>query len=405
MTKQELLEEAIRRIDVTKDVVDEDVERILDALILEYGRTSYVSLVQKLQLRRELFNAIRRLDVLQELLEDESITEIMVNGYDTIFVEQNGEHRKLEYGFQSPEKLEDVIQQIVAGCNRVVNTANPIVDARLATGERINIVLPPIALNGPIMTIRKFPKQKLTMQHLISYGSISEEAARCLELLVVSGYNIFISGGTSAGKTTFLNALSQYIPKGERIITIEDSAELQIQGVSNLVRLETRNANESGSRGITIRDLLKTSLRMKPDRIIVGEIRDEAAIDMLGAMNTGHDGSLSTGHANSARDMLARLETMVLLGEPIPMNAIRGQIASAIDIVVHLGRSHGKPRHVVEIVELEAVDKREEYRMNTLFGLDEEGNFVRIGCLKHIEKLKREGCYEEWKRLERGGED
>lgn len=294
----------------------------------------------------------RKLDLLQEFLEDDDITEIMINGTQNIFIEKAGRISQSDKRFLSADKLEDVIQQIVAGSNRLVNEASPIVDARLADGSRVNVVLPPVALNGPIVTIRKFAKEVITMNKLMEWQSINSEVSGFLASLVAAGYNIFISGGTGSGKTTFLNALSQYIPKNERIITIEDNAELQIQNIKNLVRLEARNANVEGTGEVTIRDLIKSALRMRPDRIIVGEVRSAEAIDMLQALNTGHDGSLSTGHANSPKDMISRLETMVLMGMDLPLPAIERQIASGLDIIVHLGRLRDKSRKVLEVTEV-----------------------------------------------------
>ena len=315
MTEAEQLHARIlEELDLTQEVDDEELTQIIYRVLQEEGERRYLSLGEKSLLGKELFNAFRKLDLLQEFLEDDEITEIMINGTDYIFLERRGRIYQSDRRFVSKEKLEDVIQQIVSVSNRLVNEASPIVDTRLSDGSRVNVVLDAVALNGPIVTIRKFPKDSISIEQLIAWESISEEAAAFLAMLVKAGYNIFISGGTGSGKTTFLNALSQFIPKDERIITIEDNAELQIQGVSNLVRLEARNANVEGTGEISIRELIRTALRMRPDRIIVGEVRSGEALDMLQAFNTGHDGSLSTGHANSTRDMLARLETMVLMG-------------------------------------------------------------------------------------------
>jgi pilus assembly protein CpaF len=368
----QLKEEVLERLDLSKDSSDEEIQEIIDTVLQEMNQESYISLKDREILSQDLFNTIRRLDVLQTLVEDSTITEIMVNGPDEIFIEKEGSIIKWGTTFESQEKLEDVVQQIVSRVNRVVNEASPIVDARLQDGSRINVVLPPIALNGPILTIRKFPEKPLTIDQLIKWESITEEVAKILEALVRAKYNIFICGGTGSGKTTFLNALSNFIPKDERIITIEDSAELQIQSVKNLVRLETRNANVEGKHGITIRDLIKTSLRMRPDRIVVGEVRGPEALDMLQAMNTGHDGSLSTGHANSTKDMLSRLETMVLTGSDMPLEAIRQQIASAIDVMIHLGRLRDKSRKVLEIVEILHYEEG-QIQVNPLFRFQEEG--------------------------------
>ncbi len=369
--RQELCDYVLQAVDLSHDMTDEELYDLIDESICARMKDEYISIAEKLRLRRDIFNSIRRLDILQELVEDENISEIMVNGEDQIFIEQNGRMEQWGRSFSSRQKLEEVVQQIVAGANRIINESSPIVDARLSDGSRVNIVLPPVALEGPIITIRKFPEEALDMQKLIKLDSLTGEAAEFLRKLVVAGYNIFISGGTGSGKTTFLNALSNDSPKDERIITIEDSAELQIKSIPNLVRLEVRNANAEGRGGISIRDLIKSSLRMRPDRIIVGEVRDEAAIDMLQALNTGHNG-MSTGHSNSPADMLSRLETMVLLGTDIPLVAVRKQIASAIDIVVHLGRLRDKSRRVLEISEvLDCVDG--EIELNRIYGFVEEG--------------------------------
>ncbi|MDE6744967.1 MAG: CpaF family protein [Lachnospiraceae bacterium] len=353
-------------------MTDEEIRDLIDQVIIQKGREYGLVYEQKKALSKELFYAIRKLDILEELTSDPGVTEIMINGIDNIFIERNGRLMQWDKTFESPEKLEDVIQQIVAKCNRTVNEASPIADARLENGSRVNIVLAPVALNGPIVTIRRFPEHPIQMKDLLAFGAISEEVVDFLRDLVVAGYNIFISGGTGSGKTTFLNALSDYIPKDERIITIEDSAELQIQGVSNLVRLETRNANVEGCEPISIRDLIKSSLRMRPDRIIVGEVRGGEAIDMIQALNTGHDGSLSTGHANSARDMLSRLETMIMMAMDLPLAAIRGQIASGIDIIVHLGRLRDKSRKVLEIVEVLGYENN-EIKTSILYAFQEDG--------------------------------
>ena len=370
--KSELRNNILNRIDLSKDCDDDEIQELIDKCILENGKEYKLSLAQKSNLSKELFYSIRRLDILEELTEDPKVTEIMINGKDNIFVERDGKLYEWDKKFESKEKLEDVIQQIVAGCNRSVNESSPIVDARLKNGARVNVVLAPIALNGPIVTIRRFPDKPISMDDLINFGAISTEAVEYLKKLVKAKYNIIISGGTGSGKTTFLNALSNYIPKDERLITIEDSAELQIQGVSNLVRLETRNANVEGCKEITIRDLIKSSLRMRPDRIVVGEVRGSEAIDMIQAMNTGHDGSLSTGHANSAADMLSRLETMILMGMELPLAAIRGQLASGIDIIVHLGRLRDKSRKVLQVVEILGYEDG-EIKTNVIYEFKEEG--------------------------------
>lgn len=397
--KQELQEQILAGIDMTRELTEEELFDRIDEAIKVRGKEEYISITEKQRLRREIFNSIRRLDVLQELVEDTSITEIMINGAKEIFVERDGKLMRWEKEFESDRKLEDVIQTIVAGANRIINESSPIVDARLKDGSRVNIVLPPIAIGGPTVTIRKFPKETMTMDKLVTIGSLTEEAAEFLKKLVIAGYNIFVSGGTGSGKTTFLNALSNYVPSEERIITIEDSAELQIRNIPNLVRLEVRNANVEGKNEISIRDLIKSSLRMRPDRIIVGEVRDASSIDMLQALNTGHNG-MSTGHSNSPTDMLSRLETMVLLGAEIPLLAVRKQIASAIDIVIHLGRLRDKSRRVLEIVEvLECVDG--EIEVNPLYLFSEEGETREgkvLGELKktdnsllHVQKLLRAG--------------
>lgn len=359
------------RLDQTREVEDQEIYRQIDDLILEETRNRYVSLRRKEALRTELFNSIRKLDILQELIDDDSVTEIMVNGTEGIFLERNGRLLCWEKKITSKEKLEDMVQQIAGRCNRIVNESVPVADARLSDGSRVSLVLPPVALNGPVITIRRFPKNPIHMDRLVELGAVTTEAAAFLRALVRSGYNIFISGGTGSGKTTFLNALSDFIPKEERIITIEDNAELQIQGAENLVRLEARQANTEGKNSVTIRDLIKASLRMRPDRIVVGEVRGEEALDMIQSMNTGHDGSLSTGHANSPRDMLSRLETMILMAMELPLSAIRRQIASAVDILIHLGRMRDRSRKVMEIVEITGYDRASgEITERTLFQLE-----------------------------------
>ena len=376
---------------------DQEIYRQIDDLILEETRNRYVSLRRKEALRTELFNSIRKLDILQELIDDYSVTEIMVNGTEGIFLERNGRLLCWEKKITSKEKLEDMVQQIAGRCNRIVNESVPVADARLSDGSRVSLVLPPVALNGPVITIRRFPKNPIHMDRLVELGAVTTEAAAFLRALVRSGYNIFISGGTGSGKTTFLNALSDFIPKEERIITIEDNAELQIQGAENLVRLEARQANTEGKNSVTIRDLIKASLRMRPDRIVVGEVRGEEALDMIQSMNTGHDGSLSTGHANSPRDMLSRLETMILMAMELPLSAIRRQIASAVDILIHLGRMRDRSRKVMEIVEITGYDRASgEITERTLFQLEETkeqpmGVLVRKQELLHVEKLNRAG--------------
>lgn len=392
------------RLDLLKEITDEEIQAEISKVVMEISKEQYLTLGEKKELLEGVFNSMRGLDVLQPLVDDPSITEIMINGPHRVFVEQAGKLYQKNISFGSNEKLENIILNIVAKVNRTVNEANPIVDARLLDGSRVNVVLPPIALDGPTVTIRKFPETPMTVEQLIAYKSITEEVAEILERLVKAKYNIFISGGTGSGKTTFLNALSNFIPKDERIITIEDSAELQIQRIPNLVRLETRNANMEGKGEITIRDLIKSSLRMRPERIVVGEVRGAEALDMLQAMNTGHDGSLSTGHANSTKDMLSRLETMVLSGNQIPIDAIRQQIASAIDIIIQLTRLRDKSRRTMEISELVEY-KNGEIVLNTLYKFEEEGEDEEkhiIGSLKrteypmkHTDKLRMAGLSEQ----------
>lgn len=353
---------------------DEELEEKIEEIVLERIGTEYCSIQQRVSIVQQVYSSIRGFGLLDSIISDDTITEVMINGPDNVFIEQNGRLFKMDKHFESQRKLEDVIQRIVGLAGREVNQANPICDTRLPDGSRVNVVLPPIALCGPTLTIRKFSKTPMTIEKLIQYGSITQEIADKLEILVRAKYNIFISGGTGSGKTTFLNALSNYIPKDERVITIEDSAELQITGVDNLVSLETRNANTSGAGQITIRDLIKSSLRMRPERIIVGEVRGGEALDMLQAMNTGHDGSLSTGHANSTQDMLSRLETMVLQGaEGLPLEAIKQQIASAVDIIIHLSRLRDKSRKTMEITEVVGVENG-QIILNPLYKFEEDAN-------------------------------
>lgn len=370
--REEIHSAVMCRIDFSRSVRDEEVLEYIDEEVVRARRAGRLSLEEMKRMRKELFNAIRRLDVLQDLIEDPTVTEIMINGPDDIFIERGGRLGRTDRAFVSTQKLEDVIQQIVASCNRVVNESSPIVDARLSNGDRVNVVLPPVALNGPVVTIRRFPEKPIRMEDLLAFGALPEEIAAFLHCTVRAGYNIFISGGTGAGKTTFLNALSAYIPPEERVITIEDNAELQILQIENLVRLEARNANVEGCRPVSIRDLIRSALRMRPDRIIVGEVRGSEAIDMVQAMNTGHAGSMSTGHANSARDMLTRLETMILMGMDLPLPAIRGQLASAIDLIVHLGRLRDRSRRLMEICEVEGMEEG-NIRISPLFQFREEG--------------------------------
>lgn len=389
--KRDLQRELLQEIDFSKELDEEELLEIIDEKIRIRSFKQRMWLEEKEHMRKEIFRAMRQLDILQELIEDPQITEIMINGKDDIFIEQDGKLSRWENGFESEEKLNNIIQQITACCNRVVNEASPIVDARLANGSRVNVVLKPIALNGPTVTIRKFPKKPMDMEKLIKLGALEEDHSRFLEKLVLGGYNILISGGTGSGKTTFLNALSNFIPPEERVITIEDSAELQLVNVKNLVRLETRNANAEGCLPVTIRDLIRTALRMRPDRIVVGEVRGAEAVDLLQAMNTGHDGSLSTGHANSAADMLSRLETMVLMGMDLPVAAIRQQIASALDIIIHLGRMRDKSRKVLEITEVCGYEKQ-EIRLRPIFVYHYESEKLeKEKELENVAKLQAAG--------------
>lgn len=378
------------RLDLARELSDQEILDEIDQLILSGTPEVCLSLKEKVELRQELFHSVRKLDVLQELIEDETVTEIMVNGPDAIFVERKGKLKKWDKCFTSREKLEDVIQQIVGRCNRVVNEAMPIADARLENGARVNAVIQPVALNGPILTIRRFPDTPVTMEKLISLGSLPRECADFLAVLVKARYSIVIGGGTGSGKTTFLGALSEYIPSDERIITIEDNAELKIQGIPNLVQLEAKMANVEGASSITIRDLIKAALRMRPDRIVVGEVRGGEAVDMLQALNTGHEGSLSTAHANSARDMLSRLETMTLMGVELPLEAIRRQIASGVDILIHLGRMRDKSRKVLEITEVCGFEDH-EIRTRTLYRWKEGEGLIKTAPLLNREKLIRAG--------------
>lgn len=389
-----------QNLDIARNITDDELYSVIDSCIYDASRQKIISIRQKEELRNRIYNSIKKLDILQELLENPDITEIMVNGKDNIFYEKSGYIEKWNKHFDSEQKLADIAQRIAAMSNRMVNEACPIVDTRLEDGSRVNIVLPPVAMDGPVITIRKFYDKPLTIDRLIELGSITEEAAHFLEKLVKSRYNIFISGGTGSGKTTFLNVLSDYIPDDERVITIEDSAELQLHNIKNLVRLEARMANSEGNNAVAIRDLIKSSLRMRPDRIVVGEVRGAEALDMLQALNTGHDGSLSTGHSNSPKDMLTRLETMVLMGMNMPIDAIRTQIASAIDIIVHLARQRDKSRKVVQIAEVGDY-KNGEIELTPLFRFVEKGEgkdgrilgkLVRQNAdIKRTEKLKSAG--------------
>jgi len=404
----EIRHEISQNLDRTGSMSDEEVMELVTGAVFSKSKKAYLDIAEKRELADRIFNSMRRLGILQPFMDDKSITEIMINGPDRLFIERAGHVSRLPAGFESSEKLEDVIQNIVSRTNRTVNEASPIVDISMPDGSRLNVVLKPVALNGPVMTIRKFPEKPMTMAQLAESGTLGADAAEDLDCLVRARYNIFICGGTNSGKTTFLNALSGSIPRDERLVTIEDSAELQINSVENIVRLETRNANSEGRGRITIRDLIRTSLRMRPERIIVGEVRGEEALDMLQAMNTGHDGSLSTGHANSAADMLNRLETMVLGAAPLPLEAIRQQIASAIDIVIHLAKLRDKSRRVMEISEIEGC-RDGQICLNPLYVFEEnnikgescgkesfciDGSLRRTGnWLKNTGKLKMAGVF------------
>lgn len=357
----------------SEEVSDEELKGYIHKLISDNDQSRYMTISDISDINDRVFNSIRGLGLLDDIMNDENITEIMINGPDDIFIEKSGRIQKLDGAFESEKKLEDIIQRIVGTAGREVNQANPIVDTRLKNGSRVNVVMPPISLCGPIVTIRKFSSQPMTFERLVRYGSLSWDIVAVLELLVKAKFNIFVSGGTGSGKTTFLNALSNYIPSDERVITIEDSAELQITAIPNLVRLETRNANSSGVGAVTIRDLIKSALRMRPERIVVGEVRGGEALDMLQAMNTGHDGSLSTGHANSAEDMLSRLETMVLTGaDGLPLPAIRQQISSAVDIIIHLSRMRDKSRKTISISEVMGLGEDGKVKLNPIFEFRED---------------------------------
>lgn len=375
---------------VIEGYMEQKLSELSEADNAEFAEAGSITFRDKSSIKNSVFESIRGLDVLGTIIEDKTITEVMINGYDNIFVEQNGHLKQIPERFESTEVLTDIIIKFVRMAGRSVDESNPIVDTRLADGSRVNVVLPPVALNGPIVTIRRFPQEAMTIQKLLDYGSLTPEAADFLEKLVRAKYNIFVCGGTGSGKTTFLNALSNFIPRHERVITIEDSAELQIKNIPNLVRLETKNANSAGKGAITIRDLIKSSLRMRPERIVVGEVRGGEALDMLQAMNTGHDGSLSTGHANSANDMLSRLETMVLSGSPgLPLPAIRQQIASAVDIIVHLSRLRDFTRKTIEISEVDRIDDKGNITLNPLFRFEESSESTVkkvVGGLKRTDK-------------------
>lgn len=400
MINTELLYEKVMfRLDMSRETGEEELQEIILGVLEETEKEEFLPLNEKIRISRELFNAFRRLDILQDLIEDESITEIMVNGTENIFYEKGGRLYRADRHFISEERLCDVIQQIVGETNRYVNESSPVADARLKDGSRVNVVLKPVAVNGPIMTIRKFPSEAVTMEQLVRIGSLTEEAAEFIRCLVQSKYNIFVSGGTGAGKTTFLNAMSDYIPKDERIITIEDNAELQIQGVENLVRLEARGANPEGEGEVTIRDLIRSALRMRPDRIIVGEVRGEETVDMISsAMLNGHSGSMSTGHANNPADMIHRMETMMMMGIDLPLQAIQRQIASALDIIIHLGRLRDKSRKVIQIEEVTGY-RDGMVRTETLYEFREEeiqdgkikGSLMKVNEIKNRGKLMAAG--------------
>jgi pilus assembly protein CpaF len=394
----EIRRRVLKQLDLSRESTDEELMELIAEEISKEAQNSVISLRERVGLEQQIFNSLRKLDAIQDLVDDPTVTEIMVNGPKHIFYERDGKVLAWEGAFSSEERLQDILQQIVARHNRVINLSSPIVDTRLADGSRVNMVLMPIAIDGSVLTIRKFPENPYTMDQMIHMGAISREAADLLKALVQARYSMVISGGTGSGKTTFLNALSQYIPSDERVITIEDSAELQIQGVPNLVRLETRNANVEGVIPISIRDLIRTALRMRPDRIIVGECRGAEAFDMLQAMNTGHDGSLSTAHANSCTDLLGRLEMMVLMGMELPLSAIRRQIASGVDIIVQLGRLRDKSRRVLEITEVCKMEQG-EIVLNPLYRFAEHGEengkicglLEKQGTLKNQSKLSMAG--------------
>lgn len=390
----------IERVDMSREPDDSELHEIIDSVIEKNQDYRYMSIKKRQIIHKKIYSSIGGLGIIEELLEEPDITEIMINGPNNIFVEKKGRINKIDERFESENRLNDIIQQIVAKTNRRVNESNPIVDTRLEDGSRVNVILPPIALEGPIVTIRKFSKRGITIDDMISWGTISKEAADFLKMAVMAGYNIFVSGGTGSGKTTFLNVLSNFIPKDERIVTIEDSAELKLDSVDNIVRMETRQANSQGENVISIRDLIKASLRVRPDRIIVGEVRGGETLDMLQAMNTGHDGSMSTGHGNSPSDMMTRLETMVLMGIDMPLAAIRAQIATAIDIVIHLGRMRDKTRKVLEINEVIGI-RNGQIELNRLYVFKEEPESDKnkvVGQLERTEnplinkqKLERKG--------------
>lgn len=389
ISKETIREKVISTIDMTREPQEQELHEIIDRIMEEELKEKYLTIKERIKIHKEVFNSIKGLGILEDLLEMDEVTEIMINGRNHIFIEKAGRIIPYDDSIESEERLQDIIQQIVAKTNRRVNESNPIVDTRLEDGSRVNVVLPPVALDGAVITIRKFAKEKITINQLIKWGTLTREVSDLLEKLVVAGYNIFVSGGTGSGKTTFLNVLSNFIPNDQRVVTIEDSAELQLKSVDNIVRLEARQANSQVENEITIRDLIKTSLRMRPDRIIVGEVRGAEALDMVQSLNTGHDGSMSTGHGNSPKDMLARLETMVLMGADIPLNAIRSQLAAGIDIMVHLARMPDKTRKVIEINEIQEF-KDNQIILNKLYCM-ENGKLKKVGTLKNIFKLQSYG--------------
>lgn len=398
MVKNCMLKQIQNQMDYSKETTDQEIQELIDNVIEGDEKIKLWKVSERRRLSRDLYSCFRGWDVLQELLDREDVTEIMVNGFDRIFIERNGQLETCEKRFESEEKLRDVIGRMVAKCNRRVNDSSPIVDARLPSGERINVVLPPVAIGGAILTIRKFSREAMDVEGLVKLGALTEEMGSFLGNLVKAGYNILISGGTGSGKTTLLGALSSFIPRIERVITIEDSAELQMKHLPNLVRMEVRNANQDGSKEVTLRDLIKTALRMRPTRIVVGEVRGKEAVDLLQCLNTGHAGSMSTGHANSAQDMLSRLEMMVLMGMDIPLQAVKAQIASGIDILVHLGRLRDGSRKILEISEVLGMEEG-EIKLHRLYAFRQKGikdgkvvgNFERMESLQRCEKLKEAG--------------
>ena len=408
---EELKKQILERVDLSREVSDEEIQELIDEVVLFCGKERHLSLNERCRIKRELFYALRKMDVLQELLEEKSVTEIMVNGTDGIFLEKNGKLSRWEKSFSSKERILDIIQQITGACNRVVNEASPIVDARLENGDRVHVVLPPVAVNGPIITIRRFPEEPVTMQKLLELESLSEEEAEFLKKAVQAGYSIIVAGGTGSGKTTFLNVLAGHIPQDERVIVIEDTAELQIRNVPNLVRLETRDGGAEDCREISMRDLIKAALRMRPTRLIIGEVRGAEAFELLTCLNTGHDGSLSTCHANSTADTVTRLETMVLMGMELPLQAIRRQIASGVDLIVYLGRLRDKSRRLLEITEVTGMEG-EQVELNPLFLFrvtgERNGKICgiqeRVGEMKQIEKFQRAGMWQTEKGISDGYE-